>query len=358
MGLEKNSDRPFHTQLPWSESNNTIWIASELVVRRNIEPFSFPIKMTDNELVEVSSLLEDSLKNQKKSHLEFHKVETISRELKEFLYERFFLTEGYEKNDHGRLLAISEQDNLLALVNFEDHLHLHKFHIGGNVENSRAELYALEKAINKKIRFSFSERFGYLTSDPSISGTGLSARAFLHLPGLIHLCKFQSAIEDLPEEIEIKGLGANDEYLGDLVIIMNKFSLGVTDEVILKSVENFAKKLEGKEREIRSNLGNEDNLKLREIIAKSFGILKNSYTIESSDALAFLSLVSLGIDLNWIEGSKDFAYKDLLFSTRRAHLKEIFRESMKNECLGKIRATHLREKLSKLDEKKLYEDVS
>ncbi len=343
--------------LPWSDSKQTIWLATELVLRRNIDPFLFPCKMEDAELSEVSEIILDSFQGQ--NDFSFHKAEDITLHQKEFIYEHFFLSEGYEKVNSGRYLAMNENDHLLALINFEDHIHLHKFHFGENIKESSKTLEAIEKKLAKKTPFCFSERFGYLTSDPTMSGTGLRVRAFLHLPLLIHLSEFSEMLETMPSELEVKGLGINDEYLGDIVIISNKYSLGVTEEIILKSIETFSKKLEKKESELRESLSGENKEKIKDRISRSFGILKNSYQIESSEALSLLSLISLGVDLKWINDHSTFSFSDLLFSTRRAHLKELLKcEQAKTEKIAKIRASYLREKLLNLDETNIYKDAA
>ena len=120
----------------------------------------------------------------------------------------------------------------------------------------------------------------------------------------------------------IRGLGQEDEYIADLVLIENKFKLGVTEPDVLKSVHTAATKLCEMESEARTNLRNEGQTEIKDLVSRAYGILKHAHALQIEETLTSLSLFELGKDLGWVEGGEDLSFKKSFFTTRRAHLHE------------------------------------
>ncbi len=183
-------------------------------------------------------------------------------------------------------------------------------------------LNEIDTAISSSVEFSFSPKFGYLTSDPGFCGTGLSVQAFLHLPALIHTQQLGETLAKLKEEeVTVSGMGGNlEELVGDIVVIRNSFTLGMTEEAILQSIHSMSMKLMAVEKTLRTHLQTESNAEIKDQVSRSFGLLLHSYQLQTKEALGALSLMKLGLHLDWIEGITDAKLNTLFFQCRRAHL--------------------------------------
>ena len=350
--MEKREKLPsiFTSKLPWSGATHPIWPATHFLLRRILESHLFPAKLTPKLAKEVLDLIKKSIPS-----LQTLPAESLSPHQKELLFEHFILDEGFEKQDDGRAFVVDDSGLFLGVINLEDHLHLHTFSFEQNFTLPWFTLSSLEKTLSKELGFSYSPRFGYLTSDPAVCGTGLLVQAFLHLPALLHLEKFPEMLESLPEDIAIRGLGQQGEFLADFVLVENKFTLGVSEEYILKSVQESAEKFTAAEVTLRKNLDPSQASLLKDKIGRSFGLLSNACSIQAQEALSSLSLIHLGKELGWIKKASSFNFFDLFFSSRRAHLAELTKnETLIKEHLPTARAHHLRKEISSLDPSKLF----
>jgi protein arginine kinase len=345
MANSKKLPNSFTSKMPWSDAKHPIWPATLFQLRRNLENRLFPEKLS---LTDATAVLEE-IKNLFSNYLTIP-LDSLTPDEKELFFERFLLTEQFEKLEEARAFIVSEASNFLGIINLEDHLHLHLTSFENEFQTPFNMLQTIEKTVAKHLRFSYSSRFGYLTKDPFFCGTGFVVQAILHLPTLLHLEKFSQIIETLPRDITLKGLSADETYLADFVIVQNKYTLGVTEESILDSVYNTALILSEKELETRNNLKKEDIAYFKNKIARGYGLLKQSYAIETSEALNQLSMLHLGISLGLLESEKPFNYFDLFFSSARAHLKKCSKNKKDlKDNLCKKRAEFLRNQISSLD---------
>ncbi len=307
----------FLKSYPWKEAKSSIWPASVFILRRNVNPYPFPHRLKEGDALTIKSLLEKALAPFLDNPI-FLSKDTITPLEKEFLFEHFILSEGYEKFDAGKGLVVDNSGLVLGLINVEDHLHLHLYNTDRNLSEAYTKISTLEKEMSKTIPFSFSERFGYLTSDPHYAGTGLTVQAFLHLPLLIQLKRFPEIQDKLSSDVIIRGLGKENEYLADLALLENKNTLGVCEKSTLEAIVKNATFLEEEEKKLEALLSEEDKNLLKDKVSRSFGLLSYAHSLHAHEALASLSLIELGRRLHWIDG--EFTFHEHFFSLRRAHL--------------------------------------
>lgn len=336
----------FLKSYPWKEAKSSIWPASVCILRRNLSPYPFPHALKEADALAIKALLEKSLTPFLDNPLCLSK-DTITPLEKEFLFEHFILSEGYEQFDIGRGLVIDNSGLVVGLINIEDHLHLRLYNTDRNLIETYTRLSSMEKEIGKLMPLAFSDRFGYLTSNPHYAGTGLTVQAFLHLPLLMQLKRLPELKEKLSEEVIIRGLGKENEYLGDLALIENKSTLGVCEESTLEEILKSATFLEEEERKLEALLSEEEKGVLKDRVGRSFGLLSYAHSLHAHEALASLSLIELGRRLNWVHG--EFAFHEHFFSLGRAHLlthpcppSQINQERAKLSCsvLAKLTLTY------------------
>lgn len=329
---------------PWTDNKNSIWLGSALSLQRNIEKFNFPVTLsTDKKNQLISLLSQDILSNGTLNKPYILKAEEISPLEKEFLFEHFLVTPNLNRAQIGEAFVLDATGRFLAAVNLEDHVHFILLDTEGNLENSCNTLEKIEVSLGQKVNYSYSSRFGFLTTDPANSGTAFTVSVFLQLPALIHTGKFHEfMIKHSDDSILISGLqGTLSDLIGDLLMVRNNFTLGLTEENILSSVRSYATKLMVHEQGERKKLKSEESTEMKNKVSRAYGVLVHSYQIEAVEAMNAISLLKLGLDLGWLTG---VALKDLnalFFESRRAHLLAKIGEEVDQEQLPHKRAEYI-----------------
>ncbi len=307
----------------WETEINPIWLATSFLLHRNLAKYNFPPKMNERQFEQTLSLLKEQLL--KSSLLEnpvWLNAADLSALDKEFLYEHFLCMEGFQNTLAGQGFVVDDSGHFLSELNIQNHLQIQLTDCQGSWEKAWNKLSQIETTIGSFVDFAFSPKFGYLTAEPSLCGTGLNVQAYLHLPALIHMNQLQETLLKQKEEgITVAGMGGNlDEIIGDLIVVSNTFTLGINEESIIHSVHSMAMKLMAMEKSLRSHLQTENNGAIKDLVSRAFGLLLHSYQLQIKEALGALSLMKLGLHLDWISGITELKLNTLFFQCRKAHL--------------------------------------
>lgn len=341
----KNHDILATLRAPWNSNDNVVWLASTLRLYRNIEKFKFPQKLDTERKEYLSSLAFTdflgvaNLKNPAILH-----SEEMTPTQKEFLIEHFLLSESLHEANHGTGFGIDETGEVVALFNIKEHLQLQVTDCVGDLEKSWDRLVQIEQSIQKNNPFTFSRKFGFLTSDPSHCGTGLIISAYLHVPALIHTNELFDYLErEKAEGIIASGLQGNpDDLIGDILMIRNCYTLGVSEETIISAMRSAILHLVIAEKGARSQIKQQKKDTLKNLVSKAVGLLKFSYRLEASETLNAISMLKLGIEMGWITGMNLKEAGSLFFDCRRAHLAYLLGEVNPTEEIATKRAEFLR----------------
>lgn len=326
---------------PWSESENKVWLSSSITFFRNIEKFNFPGKLdTDRQKTIINLISEEMLKHPGLNTPALYRAENLDLLEKEFLTEHFLSTENFHQAHAGEAFIIDNSAEFLATINIHNHIHFHLMENKGDLEHAWNRLVKVETAIGKSLNYAFSQRFGFLTADPSEAGTGMQATVYLQLPALVHSDTIDDILEKHADDnISITGLqGSPTELIGDVLMIRNNYCIGVSEEKILSTIRNFTTKMMLEENSLRSKIRKEESPEMKDRVSRAYGILIHSYQLEAIEALNALSLLKLGIDFGWVKGLSVAEINELIFNCRRAHLLNLCSEKIEQEALPHKRA--------------------
>ncbi|MCB1107200.1 MAG: hypothetical protein KDK76_03800 [Chlamydiia bacterium] len=334
----------------WEKSDTPIWMASSFFLQRNLSSSPFPQKMKESESMHVLTSLKQPLMDSPSltapSFFEFKGLKTAE---KEFILEHFLATADSQNPECKSGVIIDETGTFLAMINGEDHLILHSIETHSGWKEGWNKLSQIEEELSKHFSFAYSHKFGYLTSQLSNSGTALTVQAFLHLPCLIQLDQIDDVLmTELDDEVQASGLTGTDDFIGDIVIIQNRFTLGLTEDHILEEIHKTATQLSSSEKRLRSHLIETPDALIVDKVSRAIGLLKHSYQIETKEALNALSFIKLGIDLKWIDGLTDQAINRIFFEVRRGHLSLSSEEEIPKEKLAQKRADYLQSALKSI----------
>ncbi len=333
----------------WGQSPNPIWIASTLQLKRNLARYKFPHKLPVKELGNIRTLLSEVVNKEAElnSPLSFP-LENCDAWDKEFFFEHFLCLENFPTNASAAECIIDTSGKILCTLNFQNHLHLHILDTACSLEESWGKLSKIENQLASKLEFAFCPKFGYLSSKPAEAGTSLFACCHLHLPALIHSQQLNELLlKQKEEEISVRGLeGVIDDPIGDILLIKNRYSLGLSEDAIIHSLMTVVMRLMGAEKNLRTQLKDKDPLEFKDKVSRAYGLLIHSQQLQTKEALNALSLLNLGVDLGWVSGITSSQIHTLSFQTRRGHLIRLIQEKNPdiNE-LGPKRAIFLHEAL-------------
>ena len=303
----------------WDQETNPIWLGSTLHLYRNCSLYKFPPKMS---LPEMHGCLKTVTETLQKNSFNVFPAETLTPLDKELLFEHFQCSQSFQEMGEGQGFAIDEPGKNLLIINENNHLQLHVTATGKDLVEAWVSLSKLDQSIGQAHPFSFSPRFGYLTSDPTVCGTALEARSFLHLPALRHT----GALGDLlkkygDEQLSFLSLeGSMNDLVGDFLIIKNHYTLGVSEENFLSLLQTTAQKIADTEQKMRDDLKKTPSPDLKDFVGRSFGLILHSYQLHPKEALDGLSGLKLGVDLGWVSGISSQKISTLMLQLRRGHL--------------------------------------
>jgi protein arginine kinase len=352
----KNNDQSaplLFPKKPWIDNENSIWLASTISLQRNIEKFKFPGKLSADRKKQIVALVSKELLSTEaisQGQLvgpSLVKAEDIGILEKEFLVEHFLSTHNYNQAQAGEGFILDESGTFLATLNMRDHIHLQLIDTKGELENTWGRLVKIETAMGNNLNYSFTPKFGFLTADPTQCGTGLLIATYLQLPGLIHTHKLETILDGTQDEsLLITGIQGNpSEIIGDVLMIQNNYTLGLTEENIISSLRSFTTKLIAEETNARHQIKRDDSPDLKDKVSRAFGILIHSYQIEAIEALNALSLLKLGSESGWVSGIDHQKLNALFFACRRAHLLYDKKEKINQEEIPHKRSEQIHKAL-------------
>jgi protein arginine kinase len=225
-------------------SYNDVVIFTRMSMRRNVSDYYFPNKMTDDEREEFRKNITEYLENKKLFPVHY-KLKDLSFEERGILVERFILNERLEAKPQDAFLMLNNEIDSGLILNYEDHLIFFNLFPGLEVNQNFENLVSSFYIISKEFKICIDEQFGYLTSSPFYTGTGIILEAFLHLPGISITNRFKELVFDATEKgfviypyFEEKGSAS-----GSIFVIRNKFTLKYSEEEIMEYFKKFVENI-------------------------------------------------------------------------------------------------------------------
>ncbi len=129
----------------------------------------------------------------------------------------------------GRGIYHNDEKTFLVWVNEEDQLRIISMQAGGDIKEVFTRLATAIGEIESKLRFSYTEHLGNLTSCPTNLGTAMRASVHIKLPKLAADMEAFQKIADR-HHLQIRGIhGEHSESEGGVYDISNRRRLGVTE---------------------------------------------------------------------------------------------------------------------------------
>lgn len=331
----------YQLEKPWVNNQNQVWIASTIELSRNLENFHFPTKLEDTRKQQLLNLIKQELfKLDLLPNPSLFRGDELDLEQKGFLSEHFLSHENFQTAQKGEGFILDASGHFLLTINVSNHLRLKMIDCSGQLERGWNHLVKIETLLGKSLKYAFNPRFGFLTSDPAISGTGFVLTLYLQPSALIHTKKLSKVLEHLQSDgLAFSSLLPSDhDYAGDVLVVKNRFTLGLTEENIISTLRLFITKFLVEEHRERTLLREAPNHEMMDQVGRAFGILTHSYQADEFESLGAVALVKLGVDLGWVKGVTTDELNHLFFLLRQSHLVSHLDSTVKREEIGHKRA--------------------
>lgn len=334
-------------------------VASRVRLARNVEQMAFPLQLDGMAADQLAAEATDNLRQLAESATpESAGLVLDPRSLgsadAEFVVERSLATRDLVQADRPTLIYCGEQGLEGVMVNEEDHFRIQGLAAGMDLEAAFARAQKLEQHLKKAFRFAVSERYGFLTSCPTNTGSGMRASLMLHLPALSRAkAPMQRALQAARSaSLAVRGVhGEGSRALGHFFQISNQRTLGQSSSDQLKAVADFGQEVSDYERRTREAFRKEEGsgAVLREDLQRALDAVKDSPALTTAEALNALSTLRLGSLLEATD-ALGFACSaerllSLSFKLQPGHLQAYTGKEMTPEQRDVARAGYVRREL-------------
>jgi protein arginine kinase len=265
------------------------------------------------------------------------------------LFERHLISKHLAESEARRAVAISGDETLSVMINEEDHLRMQVLSPGLRLTEAYERINSVDDLIESRLDYSFSPRWGYLTTCPTNVGTGIRFSVMMHLPGL----KITNEIEKVRRaakatHLAVRGYyGEGSESAGDFYQISNQVTLGKSEHELLEEFnQKIIPEVIGYEQLARQSLVMRSSTLLDDRTFRALGILRSARLLGTEEAMKLLSRVRLGAHLGRLSGIDLRAVNDLFLQIQPAHLKLHAGRDLTPDQLREARAELVRQRLN------------
>jgi protein arginine kinase len=339
-----NIDHMLSRVSPWlaKEDNDPLSciVSSRIRLARNIRGYRFIAECPEEDMEKLQNLVEgkiESLKTEKSfSYLSLRDLCDLDIEL---LVERHLISKELAKAEWPCAVAFDCEEITSIMINEEDHLRIQVMDRGLQIQQLWEQIYQLDDQIDEVLPFAFHSQFGYLTSCPTNTGTGMRVSVMLHLPALRMTQQMSKIYKGISKyNLILRGLyGEGTAALGDFFQISNQITLGEKEESTIAMMESIVPQIVQYEEQVRQKMLENDSHHLERKIQQSWETLSQSTSLSSRDAVHHLSHLRLGCHLNLTPLSIGKINELFLFS-QKAHLAKQDITKWNNSKENEIRA--------------------
>lgn len=354
MSLEKFLNQAVSSWMSSEGPESDIILSSRIRLARNLRHYKFPTLFNNEEAREIIVKLHEAIQEgsfKQYGDMEFLEIDHLRALQKRVLVEKHLISPRLaDHSSHGAVL-LSEQEDISIMINEEDHIRIQCLFPGLQIEEALERANAIDNILEEKVDYAFDESFGYLTSCPTNTGTGLRASVMVHLPALILTRQMNRIIPAINQlGLVVRGIyGEGSEALGNIFQISNQMTLGKSEEDIVGDLLGVVHQIVAQERTAREALVKTSHIQLEDKVFRSYGILANSRIIETKEAAECLSDVRLGIDTGYITQIPRSILNELMILTQPGFLQQYAGGPLRPVERDIKRAALIRERL-KLEE--------
>ncbi|MDI9508511.1 MAG: protein arginine kinase [Clostridiales bacterium] len=339
--------------LKWYEQivpDGDVVISSRVRLARNLEDYRFSPLLDESEavrLVDEVKKLTPSLAQQDKRKYYACNIKSLNDIDKIAMVERHIVSPLLIEKDQTTGLILSEDETVSIMINEEDHVRLQAIIGGLNLEKAYEVASRIDDIAYEKLKFAYDEKYGYMTSCPTNTGTGMRASCMVFLPALSSARMIQRLIEEVGRYgVTIRGIyGEGTKSLGNIYQISNQKTLGNSEREIIENLRRIVEQVMKQERRRREYMLSLNSEEIEDQVYRAYGILKYARQITSDDAMNFLSQLKFGADCGLIKFDREFNVHRMMMGVQPGSLQWTLGKNVGSNSRDQSRAEYIRKEL-------------
>lgn len=282
-----------------SATDSSVIISSRIRLARNYRKYPFLIMMKDEDASKMIDETVGSIKNDRTKlaeHIQFIDIKNKTDLEKKSILEKHVVSPEFLRNKKPNGLLLQDDEKISIMINEEDHIRIQAISPGEDIDSAWNLADKIDDLIEETVEYAFDKDYGFLTSCPTNTGTGLRASFMIHLPMLEKTGQLKHILPAISKfGMILRGIyGEGTEPMGSIYQISNQLTMGKTEEEIISSLKNVTKQLIEKENLIRQKALSEMRFDIEDRVYRAYGVLSNCRRISGKEAMGLLSDYRLG----------------------------------------------------------------
>lgn len=277
--------------------NREVIISTRLRLARNLKNYPFPCRMTPEQAQQVAKKVKEAVLDGGSvlaDRFRYIDMAELTQEQAVSLVEKHLISPEFISEAPGRGLLLLDDETVSIMINEEDHIRLQVIMDGLDLNKAYDIANKLDTMLDETLSLAFNDKLGYLTQCPTNLGTGMRASVMMHLPALQEAHAMGRIAENLSKlGLTLRGTyGEGSEPKCAMYQLSNQVTLGISEQTAIDNLKNIALQLASQEKSSRESLV--QNIKTRDAISRSFGILRYAKLISNDESMRLLSNLRLG----------------------------------------------------------------
>lgn len=336
-----------------SGDHSGIVLSTRIRLARNLEGFAFAARAREGERLRILSRIREAVGlSRSMGNSVLVRIDELQQEERLLLHERHLVSKelaGLDPQHPVRSGAgVYLGDGIGVMINEEDHLRLQALRSGFDLTAAYAAAERVDSELGRSIPYAFHSEFGFLTSCPTNTGTGMRASVLIHLPGLVLTKEIGKVLAGLQQMgLTYRGLyGEGSEVVGNFFQLSNQTTLGRSEEELLDHLMQVVRHVIEREEEARRVLLRDAGYIIEDKLWRAYGTLRYARNLTFEEAMNYLSGVRLAVGLKLITGLSVYTLNKLLIFSQSAHLAYAEGRSLSESETLVIRARYVRQALA------------
>ena len=302
-------------------------LSTRIRLARNLDGFAFPSRAREGERLRILAKVRDAVREAPAlAQNVMVRVDELPPEERMLLHERHLVSRELAGLDPQHPMrsgaAVFLGDGTGVMVNEEDHLRLQALRSGFDLASAYEAIQRLDSELGARVPYAFHQEFGFLTSCPTNTGTGMRASVLMHLPGLVLTKEIAKTLTGLQQlGLTYRGLyGEGSEVVGNFFQISNQTTLGRSEDEIIEQLLYVLRTVVTREEEARRVLLRDAGYIMEDKLWRAYGTLRYARSLSFEEAMNYLSGVRLAVGLKLVSGLSVYTLNKLLIFSQSAHL--------------------------------------
>ena len=275
-------------------------ISSRVRLARNLNHYPFPIRLDETRAAKLIGEVEKVLVPMGFQKIDFSGISDLEAAA---YVEKHYVSPEFAKKDGPHALFLNEPCNLSVMVNEEDHLRIQCIEPSLSLQEAFRTATDLEEHLDEALDFAYDENLGYLTQCPTNLGTGMRASVMLFLPALTLNGYMDQVGRELSKVgLTIRGMyGEGSQSQGCIYQISNQICMGLTEEDILKKLDDAVAQLKDLEKQSADQIRPGRKEQLKDAALRAVGLLRSAWLMSSAEFFKLYADVHFGMNLGFIK---------------------------------------------------------